>query len=97
LQTFGSIVAEGASVVFGPSAQCWNAISFVISATQRYSDVLDAFVTLMERCLAFLVRLNLFLGQQPSKRERFKLVLNIVFFSGDADVKDSLEMLERLV
>jgi len=30
LEKFGSIVAQGASIVFGPTAQCWNAISFFI-------------------------------------------------------------------
>jgi hypothetical protein len=64
LQQFGSIIAGGAGTVFGPSAQCWNAISFVITAAQKYSDVFDGFVTLMERCCAFLSRLNVFLQQE---------------------------------
>jgi hypothetical protein len=131
VQQFGSIIAGGAATVFGPSAQCWNAISFVISATQKYSEVFDGFVTLMERCSAFLARLNVFLQQEcgrhgtylpnhlrksaytilshfieilkssyklsKSKREKFKLVLDIVLFSGDAGVQNALDLLERQV
>ncbi|KAF2440182.1 hypothetical protein P171DRAFT_396407 [Karstenula rhodostoma CBS 690.94] len=131
LQQFGSIIADGASMAFGPSGQCWNAISFVIIAARKYSDVLDGFVTLMERCAAFLSRLNIFLKQEvgkagqrlpshlrrpaydilshfinvlkssyklaTSKREKFKLVLEIVLFSGDAGVQGSLDLLERKV
>jgi hypothetical protein len=131
LQQFGSIIAGGASTVFGPSAQCWNAISFVISVAQKYSDVFDGFVTLMERCSAFLSRLNVFLQQEcgrhgtylpnnlrkpayeilshfieilkssyklsNSKREKFKLVLEIVLFSGDAGVQSALDQLEMQV
>lgn len=131
LQQFGSILADGASMAFGPSAQCWNAINFVIIAARKYSDVLDGFVTLMERCAAFLSRLNIFLKQElgkagqmlpnhlrrpaydilshfinvlkssyklsTSKREKFKLVLEIVLFSGDAGVQSSLDLLERKI
>jgi hypothetical protein len=131
LQQFGSIIADGASMAFGPSAQCWNAINFVIIAARKYSDVLDGFVTLMERCAAFLSRLNIFLKQElgkagqllpshlrrpaydilshfinvlkssyklsTSKREKFKLILEIVLFSGDAGVQSSLDLLERQV
>lgn len=131
LQQFGEIAASGASIVFGPSAQCWNAINFVIVAAQKYSDVLEGFVTLMERCAAFLSRLNIYLKQElgkagqmlpnhlrrpaydilshfinilkssyklsTSKREKFKLALEIVLFSGDAGVQSSLDLLERQV
>ncbi|KAL5424597.1 hypothetical protein PMIN04_003135 [Paraphaeosphaeria minitans] len=131
LQQFGSIIADGSSMAFGPSSQCWNAINFVIIAARKYSDVLDGFVTLMERCAAFLSRLNIFLKQElgkagqmlpshlrrpaydilshfvnvlkssyklsTSKREKFKLVLEIVLFSGDAGVQSSLDLLERQV
>ncbi|PSN73234.1 hypothetical protein BS50DRAFT_514386 [Corynespora cassiicola Philippines] len=63
LQKFGTIVSQGAGVVCGPSAQCWNAISVFISVAQGYDDILNGFVTLMERSLAFLQRLNTFLEQ----------------------------------
>ncbi|KAJ4352115.1 uncharacterized protein N0V89_007461 [Didymosphaeria variabile] len=131
IANLGSILADGASMAFGPSAQCWNAINFVIIAARKYSDVLEGFVTLMERCAAFLSRLNIFLKQEvgkarerlpnhlrrpcydilshfinvlkssyklsTSKREKFKLVLEIVLFSGDAGVQSSLDLLERQV
>jgi hypothetical protein len=131
LQQFGSIIAGAAGTVFGPSAQCWNAISFVISVAQKYSDVFDGFIALMERCSAFLSRLNVFLRQEcgrhgtylpnhlrkpayailshfieilkssyklsNSKREKFKLVLEVVLFSGDAGVQSALDLLETQV
>ena len=59
LQRFGSIVAQATSVVFEPSAQCWNAINFIISAAQSYQAILDGFAALMERSVVFLERLNL--------------------------------------
>ena len=67
LEKFGSIVAQGASVIFGPTAQCWNAISFVIQAARGFSDMMDGFVTLMERSSAFLRRLVYFLEQEAGK------------------------------
>ncbi|KAJ4305532.1 hypothetical protein N0V90_001063 [Kalmusia sp. IMI 367209] len=131
LQQFGSILAGSATMVFAPSAQCWSAINFVIVAAQKYSNVLDGFVTLMERCAAFFSRLNIFLEQEcgkhgsylprhirrpaydilshfidilkssyklsKSKREKFKLVLDIVLFNGDDGVKCALDLLERKV
>lgn len=69
LETFGSIIAQGASMVFGPASQCWNAISFVIQAARGFGDVLDGFVTLMERSSAFFKRLNHFLEQNRSAGE----------------------------
>lgn len=131
LEQFGSIIAGGAGMVFGPSAQCWSAINFVLVAARKYSEVLDGFITLMERCAAFLSRLNLFLKQEQSKqgsylpehlrppayailvhfinilkssyklstskKEKLKLVLDIVLFSGDAGVQSSLTLLEQQV
>ncbi|KAF2622483.1 hypothetical protein BU25DRAFT_377630 [Macroventuria anomochaeta] len=67
LEQFGNIIVQGASIVFGPTAQCWNAISFVITAARKFGDVLDGFVTLMERSSAFLQRLNFFLQQERDK------------------------------
>ncbi|KAF1358278.1 hypothetical protein EJ07DRAFT_179983 [Lizonia empirigonia] len=69
LEMFGSIIAQGASVVFGPASQCWNAISFVIQAARGFGDVLDGFVTLMERSSAFLKQLNRFLEQKRGEGE----------------------------
>ncbi|KAF3041136.1 hypothetical protein E8E12_008366 [Didymella heteroderae] len=69
LETFGSIVAQGASIVFGPASQCWNAISFVVQAARGFGDVLDGFVTLMERSSAFLKQLNNFLEQKRGEGE----------------------------
>lgn len=64
LEIFGGIIAQGASIVFGPASQCWNAISFVIQAGRKFADILDGFVVLMERSSVFLERLNFFLQQE---------------------------------
>ena len=64
IEKFGSIVAQGAGMVFGPTAQCWNAISFVIQAVRGFNDMMDGFVTLMERSSAFLRRLVHFMQQK---------------------------------
>jgi len=57
LEQFGCMVAQVAGVVFGPAAQCWNAISFVVQAARSFSGMMDGFVILMERSSAFLRRL----------------------------------------
>jgi hypothetical protein len=67
LDKFGCIVAQGASTVFGPTAQCWNAISFVVHAVRGFSAMMDGFVTLMERSSAFLGRLVYFMEQEGGK------------------------------
>jgi hypothetical protein len=64
LEMFGGIIAQGASIVFGPASQCWNAISFVIQAGRKFAEILDGFVVLMERSSVFLERLNFFLRQE---------------------------------
>lgn len=64
LQQFGDIIAQGASIVFGPASQCWNAISFVIQAGRKFSEIFDGFVVLMERSAVFLERLNFYLRQE---------------------------------
>lgn len=61
VQRFGSIAAQGASVVFGPSEQCFNAISFVIKAIQSYDEVFTNITALMERISVFLNKLNIYL------------------------------------
>lgn len=64
LEQFGNIIAQGASIVFGPASQCWNAISFVIQAGRKFSEILDGFVALMERSAVFLERMNFYLQQE---------------------------------
>lgn len=64
IEKFGSILAQGVGTVFGPTAQCWNAISFVIQAVRGFNDMMDGFVTLMERSSAFLRRLVHFMQQK---------------------------------
>ena len=44
--------------VFGPSQQCFNAISFVITVTQDYAAVFANLTTLMERLSVVMGRLQ---------------------------------------
>ncbi|KAG9192790.1 hypothetical protein G6011_11524 [Alternaria panax] len=67
LEKFGNIIAQGASTAFPPTAQCWNAISFVVQAVRGFNDMMDGFVTLMERSSAFLRRLVHFMEQEVGK------------------------------
>ncbi|CAK1360558.1 unnamed protein product [Cercospora beticola] len=67
VQRFGEIAANAASMVFGPSQQCFNAISFVISAVQEYDDVFNNITALMERVSVFLERLRIYLGDTDAK------------------------------
>ncbi|KAI4914274.1 uncharacterized protein J4E92_009688 [Alternaria infectoria] len=64
LEQFGCMVAQVAGVVFGPAAQCWNAISFVVQAARSISGMMDGFVILMERSSAFIRRLVNFMEQK---------------------------------
>ncbi|GIZ45940.1 hypothetical protein CKM354_000908600 [Cercospora kikuchii] len=67
VQRFGDIAANAASMVFGPSQQCFNAISFVISAVQEYDDVFNNITALMERVSVFLERLRIYLDDTDAK------------------------------
>lgn len=67
LEKFGEVASNGAAIVFPPSTQCWNAISIIIKAIEMRRDMLDGFVTLMERSSVFLDRLNSFLETQASR------------------------------
>ena len=64
LEQFGCMVAQVAGVVFGPAAQCWNAISFVVQAARSINGMMDGFVILMERSSAFIRRLVNFMEQK---------------------------------
>ncbi|KAK4495710.1 hypothetical protein PRZ48_012978 [Zasmidium cellare] len=61
VQRFGAFAAQAASMVFGPAQQCFNAITFVITAVQDYDAVFSNITTLMERVSTFLERLRIFL------------------------------------
>lgn len=61
IQTFGNIAAQSASMVFGPSNQCFNAVNFVIIAAQSHSEAIENISILMERISVFLERLRIYL------------------------------------
>lgn len=63
LQRTGAIVAPAAGMVFGPSQQCFNAVSFVITAVQDYQSVYEQITALMERISVFLERFEIRLKQ----------------------------------
>ena len=67
VQRFGSIIAQGASVAFGPAGQCFNAINFIISATQEYEKIFANLTTLLERVSVFLENLNIYMDQKDAE------------------------------
>ncbi|KAF4453134.1 hypothetical protein F53441_4131 [Fusarium austroafricanum] len=58
IQTVGGIVADGASYVFAPAGQCYNALTFVIQAWQGYEGIFESLAGLLEKCIEFLDRLT---------------------------------------
>jgi hypothetical protein len=73
----GSMIAQASSIVFGPSAQVWNAISFLIHAAQDTKAMFDNLAALLERTYIFLERLRGFLdnkteGEKLDKRLRVR-------------------------
>ncbi|OBS23125.1 hypothetical protein FPOA_03683 [Fusarium poae] len=58
IQTVGGIVADGASYVFAPAGQCYNALTFVIQAWQGYEGIFESLAGLLEKCIEFLDRLE---------------------------------------
>ena len=58
ISRFGEIAAQSASMVFGPSNQCFNAVNFVIRAAQGYTEAIENLGILMERISAFFDRLK---------------------------------------
>ena len=53
--------------VFGPSQQCFNAISFVITAAQKYKEVFATITLLMERVSVFLENLNMYMDNKNAE------------------------------
>lgn len=54
VQIFGGFAANAAAIVFGPSQQAFNAISFVVTASQDYEAVFANITVLMERVTVFM-------------------------------------------
>ncbi|KAL9096406.1 MAG: hypothetical protein Q9165_001403 [Trypethelium subeluteriae] len=64
IDRFGAMIAQGASVVFGPSNQVFNAVSFLINVAQETQTVFDNLTALMDRLSAFLERLGMYCDQK---------------------------------
>ncbi|KAL9068112.1 MAG: hypothetical protein Q9157_006608 [Trypethelium eluteriae] len=64
IDSFGSMIAQGASVVFGPSNQVFNAVSFLIKVSQETQTVFDNLTALMDRLGVFLERLGMYCDQK---------------------------------
>ncbi|QSS49502.1 hypothetical protein I7I53_09874 [Histoplasma capsulatum var. duboisii H88] len=60
IQTLGSLVAQGASMVFGPSDLCFNAVSYLITVAQNYSKIFSGIAELFERISHFLERFEVY-------------------------------------
>jgi putative lipoic acid-binding regulatory protein len=67
VQRFGSIVASGTATVFPASEQTFNALTFVITATQQYQKIFNDLTTLLERVSAFFNILNVYLEKNEAK------------------------------
>lgn len=63
VQRFGDVVVTATSAVFPPSQQCFNALNFVIKATQDYHKLFEDLTTLLERVSVFLETLRTYLDQ----------------------------------
>jgi hypothetical protein len=77
IDRLGSMIAQASSIVFGPSAQVWNAISFLIHAAQETKAMFDNLAALLERTYIFIERLRGFLdnkteGEKLDKRLRVR-------------------------
>jgi hypothetical protein len=70
IDRLGSMIVQASSIVFGPSAQMWNAISFLIHVAKDTKAVFDNLAALMERTYIFLERLQ---GYLDNKTEGEKL------------------------
>ncbi|KKZ61982.1 hypothetical protein EMCG_03539 [[Emmonsia] crescens] len=60
IQTLGQLLAQGTSMVFGPSNLCFNAVSYLITVAQKYSKIFAGIAELFERISAFLERFEVY-------------------------------------
>ncbi|KAJ5110271.1 hypothetical protein N7532_002916 [Penicillium argentinense] len=68
IKKVGGIVADAASQVFAPAAQCYNAISFLIDAYEGYQGAFDGLGELLEECTDYLNRLPYYVkGKMDAK------------------------------
>ncbi|KAF7192420.1 hypothetical protein HII31_06452 [Pseudocercospora fuligena] len=79
VQRFGQIAANATSMVFGPSQNCFNAISFVISAVQEYDAVFASITALMERVSVFLEKLRIYLDDEGAETKLDKRLRKTVY------------------
>ncbi|KAL4922840.1 hypothetical protein BDW62DRAFT_196848 [Aspergillus aurantiobrunneus] len=56
IKTVGGIVADGASTVFAPAGQCFNAITFLIKAYDGYQGAFESLADLLDKCSDHLGR-----------------------------------------
>ncbi|CAG8365215.1 unnamed protein product [Penicillium salamii] len=68
IKTVGGIVVDGASTVFAPAGQCYNAISFLINAYDGYQGAFDGLAELLEKCSDHLGRLDYYVKGGMDKR-----------------------------
>ncbi|KAL9051933.1 MAG: hypothetical protein Q9162_005717 [Coniocarpon cinnabarinum] len=60
----GTVAAQGASMVFGPSTLCMNAVSFFVQAGVAYRGIFDAIDQLFGRIFDALERFQIYQEQQ---------------------------------
>lgn len=59
-EIFGSVAAQGASVVFGPASQCFNALEFLISIPTRIAELYDDIANVFQEIAAFLTKVTVY-------------------------------------
>ena len=82
IQTLGGIAAQGASMVFGPTNLCFNAISFLITAGQNYNNIFSSLAELFKQVSDVLERFVIYLKMKdvdlPLRKIVYELMLCIV-------------------
>ncbi|EXJ79463.1 hypothetical protein A1O3_08965 [Capronia epimyces CBS 606.96] len=86
IQLLGGLVADGASVVFGPATLCFNAISFLIDVPNKIADVYEGIGNLFEEVSHFLALFKIyenFSELDPDLRDgTHKLMMSVVRICG---------------
>lgn len=59
-EVLGSVAAQGASVVFGPASQCFNALEFLISIPTRIAELYDDVANVFQEIAAFLTKFTVY-------------------------------------
>ncbi|CAI7615078.1 unnamed protein product [Penicillium pancosmium] len=65
IEVLGGIAAQGASMVFGPSALCFNAVSYLIQTGAKFKGIFSSIAELFKRTSDVLERCKIYLRMPP--------------------------------